>query len=90
MLLFLVVALRANRMYPLGIASAQLVAVIGNVAAILVPNGWTQAYWAMTQLPIILQLSFLAFGTVAHRRRVAVVGDYNEWSPTVSGRANRA
>lgn len=79
--LFIAVALRANRIYPLTIAASQIVAVIGSVAVVLATAGWTRAFWALTQMPLYLQLALLAGGTYAHRRRVARVGAYNCWSP---------
>lgn len=79
--LFIAVAMRANRLYPLAIAAAQLVAVIGSVAVLLSSDGWSQAFWAMTQLPLLLQLLLLTGGTIAHRYRLARVGAYNCWSP---------
>lgn|GEM_PF-1815143 len=82
--LFIAVALRANRLYPLGIAAAQLVAVIGSVAVLLSDDGWSQAFWAMTQLPLLLQLVLLAGGTFAHRYRFARIGAYNGWSPRMN------
>lgn len=77
---FIVVAMRANRLYPLGIAAAQLVAVIGSLSALLAHEGWSQAFWAMTQLPIFLQVGLLVGGTLAHQHRLAILGPYNCWS----------
>jgi len=75
------VAMRANRLYPLAIAAAQLVAVIGSISALVARDGWSQAFWAMTQLPVVLQLALLLGGTVMHRYRLSRVGPYNSWSP---------
>lgn len=90
LVLFLAIALRANRLYPLGIASTQLLAIIGSIAALVVQEGWNQAYWAMTQLPLFFQLALLAGGTHAHRLRVAKIGNYNSWSPIQTRRGNPA
>ena len=79
--LLVAVAMRANRIYPLAIAAAQLVALIGNVVAMLAVDGMAQAFWAMTQMPLFLQLALLAGGTLAHRLRLAKIGEYNCWSP---------
>lgn len=81
----LIIALRANRNYPLGLAAAQLLAIVGNLAALFHRDGWNEAYWAMTQMPILLQLSILAGGLWAHRRRVSRIGNYNSWSPRMAG-----
>ena len=77
----LIIALRANRNYPLGLAAAQLLAIVGNLAALFHRDGWNEAYWAMTQMPLFLQLALLAGGTLAHRLRLAKIGEYNCWSP---------
>lgn len=78
--LFLV-AMRANRIYPLAITAAQIFAVIGSLAVLLSADGMAQALWAMTQVPIFLQLILLAGGTLAHQHRVVRIGPYNCWSP---------
>lgn len=82
--LVIAVSLRANRLYPLGIAAAQIVAVIGSIIMLLGAKGWTQAFWAMTQLPVVVQLVLLGAGTIAHLRRVKRIGPYNCWSPRYS------
>lgn len=78
---FVLVALRANRVWPLWPASAQLVAISGSVSAIVVPDGYNYAYWAMTQLPLFIQLAALGLGTFLHDRRRQRIGAYNCWSP---------
>ena len=83
--LLLIIALRANRIYPLGLAAAQLLALVGSLAVLFSSDGWSQAYWAMTQMPVLLQLSILAGGLWAHRRRVSRIGKYNNWSPRTAG-----
>lgn len=85
MVLFMGVSLRANRIYPLAMTSAQLLAIFGSIAVLVVSQGWTQAYWAMTQLPMFIQLGLLLIGTIAHCRRVSVIGNYNAWSPHYAG-----
>ncbi len=79
--LFIAIAMRANRVYPLAIAASQIVAIIASVAVLLASDGRSQAFWAMTQLPIFLQLVLLAAGTAAHRMRLSRIGPYNCWSP---------
>jgi hypothetical protein len=78
---FLYVALYANRFWPIWVAAAQAVAITGSFAPLAYQSGHTQAYWALTQLPLILQLLALGVGTQAHYRRVSRVGRYNCWSP---------
>lgn len=75
-------ALRANRMWPLWAAAAQLVCVTGHVAVLISPEGMRRAYWAMTQLPPYIQLVALFLGAVAHSRRFARIGPYRSWRYT--------
>lgn len=74
-------ALRANRMWPLWAAAAQLICVSGHLALFVEP-GMTQAYWAMTQLPQYIQLTALVCGAVAHARRYQRIGPYRSWRYT--------
>ena len=72
-------ALRANRMWPLWAAAAQLICVSGHVAAFVDVGGMRRAYWAMTQLPPYIQLIALVLGAVAHARRFERIGPYRSW-----------
>lgn len=72
-------ALKANRMWPLWAAAAQLICVSGHVAAFVEPGGMRRAYWAMTQLPQYIQLTALLLGAAAHARRERRVGPYRSW-----------
>lgn len=78
---FLWLALRANRVWPLWISAAQAVAITGSIAALVLPDGYNYAFWAITQAPLFVQLFALAVGIAAHHRRVRRVGEYNCWSP---------
>ena len=71
-------ALRANRMWPLWAAAAQLICVSGHVALFMEP-GMRRAYWAMTQLPPYIQVTALFLGAVAHARRFERIGPYRSW-----------
>lgn len=79
MVAILWIALRANRMWPLWAAAAQLICVSGHVAALIEPGGMRRAYWAMTQLPQYIQLTALLLGAAAHARRQRVIGPYRSW-----------
>jgi len=72
-------ALRANRMWPLWAAAAQLICVSGHIAVFVSPEGMRRAYWAMTQLPPYIQLTALLLGAVAHARRFDRIGPYRSW-----------
>jgi hypothetical protein len=72
-------ALRANRMWPLWAAAAQLICVSGHIAIFVSPEGKRRAYWAMTQLPPYVQLIALLCGALAHARREDRIGPYRSW-----------
>jgi len=76
------VALRANRIWPIWATSAELIAISGHIAMAAKEEGMLRAYWAMTQLPLFLQLLALLLGTIAHRRRLARIGSYRDWRLT--------
>ncbi|MWV28425.1 hypothetical protein GRF63_10965 [Erythrobacter sp. GH3-10] len=80
---FFYVALRANRVWPIWIAAAQLVAIMGGLAPLAYSTGHRHAYWALTQLPIFVQLIALGIGTAAHSGRVRRYGTYSAWTPKV-------
>ncbi len=69
-------ALRANRMWPLWAAAAQLICVSGHMAVLVSPEGMRRAYWALTQLPQYIQLIALVLGAVAHAKRFERIGPY--------------
>lgn len=75
-------ALRANRMWPLWAAAAQLMCVTGHLVAFVEPGGMRRAYWAMTQLPPYIQLFALVLGAVAHAKRFERIGPYRSWRYT--------
>jgi hypothetical protein len=77
--LLLLLALTANRVWPIFSAAAQMVAVGGSLAVWGSDGGMEVAYWAVTQSPLFGQLAALALGTFFHSRRQAVVGPYRDW-----------
>jgi hypothetical protein len=72
-------ALRANRLWPLWAAAAQLICYSGHVAAWIEPGGMRRAYWAVTQIPPFIQVLALALGAAAHDRRMRRIGPYRSW-----------
>jgi len=74
-------SVRANRFWPLVPAALKLVAVIGHLAALLLPSGGALAYWAMVEPPAYLTILALAIGLAAHLRRQRRVGPYPDWRP---------
>jgi hypothetical protein len=72
-------ALKANRLWPLWAAAAQLICFSGHIALFIQPHGMKRAYWAMTQLPQYIQLVALLLGAAAHARRARRWGEYRSW-----------
>ena len=77
-------ALRANRLWPLWAAAAQLICYSGHLAVLIEPHGMRRAYWAMTQIPPFIQVFALVLGAAAHKRREHRWGPYRSWRRAVS------
>lgn len=73
------VALRANRMWPLWAAAAQVICIAGHIAAFIEPGGMRRAYWVMTQMPPFIQVIALSLGALAHAARWKRIGPYRSW-----------
>ncbi|OZA94733.1 hypothetical protein U4960_02050 [Altererythrobacter sp. H2] len=73
------IALRANRLYPMGLAACQLIAVNAHIAR----DSFTQitpiAYSILVVAPSYLQLVILACGIGAHVQRQRRHGPYRDW-----------
>lgn len=78
-LLFVSIALFANRMYTLWIAGLQLLAVFGHLSRGLSELMSPIAYAVMQTVPGWLQLFMLGFGVLFHIRRKRKFGKYRDW-----------
>lgn len=63
------VALRANRIYPLWIVAAQLIATLMHFQRAMIDQMHPLAYWALIRLPFYFQMLAFATGLWANRRR---------------------
>ena len=72
-------ALRANRIWPLWAAAAQVMTFFGHIVALLEQGGLNHAYGAMTQVPPYIQLTALVCGAAFHERRFRRIGHYRSW-----------
>ena len=79
LVLLMWVALRANRGWPLWACSAQVIVMLGHIGKLFELRDVYRGYWAMTQMPVLLQLAFLAIGTWAHVGRRKAIGPYHSW-----------
>jgi hypothetical protein len=77
--LFVAIALRANRMYPLWLAALQLISLashlIRGIDRLMLPL----AYSVMNIAPSYLELIIIAGGIVCHARREKRYGPYRSW-----------
>lgn len=73
------VALRANRLWPLWAAAAQVMTFSGHIVVLIGESGLNYAYWAMTQLPPFVQLLAMVCGAAFHARRFRRIGHYRSW-----------
>lgn len=76
---FAVVALRANRIYPLWIGGFQLIMVLSHFGRELAASVHPFAYAVASYSPFYLQTMFLLIGLVLHLRRQKVWGSYRSW-----------
>ncbi|MCA1200141.1 hypothetical protein K9B35_19410 [Sphingomonas sp. R647] len=75
-----VLALRANRIWPMAAASLQLIIVAGHAAKALDPALLGSAYAIMSVFWPFLQLLLLVTGTWAYWRRTRIQGAVSSWS----------
>ncbi|WP_052761968.1 hypothetical protein [Aurantiacibacter luteus] len=66
---FAIVAMRANRIYPLCILAMQLIVLVMHFQRALFDPLPPIIYWIMVRLPSYLQMVAFAWGLAAHRRR---------------------
>lgn len=78
---FIVIALRANRFYPLWLAGFQIVAFSAHLARGIADAVTPIAYAFLVIAPSYFQLALLLGGLLAHRRRLTRYGPYRDWRP---------
>ena len=85
-------ALLANRVYPLWLASLQLIAALAHLVRDISPVIAEGAYAVLIILPSYLEMVVAGLGLINHARRVRRHGPYRSWlafSPTSGDRARR-
>ena len=85
LLAFLVLALRAERYWPLCVTALQAIGTAGHAAKLLDPGVIRSAYAIVLSLWGYLMLLLIAIGTWNHQRRLARFGADKSWSNS-SGR----
>lgn len=77
--LFLAIALRANRIYPLWLAGFELISLASHAVRELSANMLPLVYSIMYIAPSYFLIIVLAIGIAAHARRVRRYGPYRSW-----------
>lgn len=80
--MFVVIALNANRNYPIWIAAFQLVAIGAHVVKGLVDTVSPLAYAILAISPSYFELLLILAGFIRHVRRERRFGPYREWRQT--------
>ncbi|MET1111672.1 MAG: hypothetical protein ABWX67_09125 [Allosphingosinicella sp.] len=88
LLAFLVLALRAERYWPLCVTALQAIGTSGHAAKLLDPGVIRSAYAIVLSLWGYLMLLLIAIGTWNHQRRLAKFGVDKSWSSS-SGHSAR-
>lgn len=73
------VALYANRGWTLWVSATQLIVVVAHFAKLSEMEVARRSYWAITQVPFMLQGVVLMVGTWAHVQRQRRFGRYRAW-----------
>jgi hypothetical protein len=76
---FTLLALRANRLYPMGLAALQLIAVTAHLVRAISPAIPGRANAIMMVAPSYLELLVLIGGILLHMRRESRTGPYRSW-----------
>ncbi len=76
---FGLLALRANRIYPLCMLGAQLISTLMHVNREILPDMHDMAYLLLMRAPSYLLIFALFGGLLAHRRRTKIYGNYRSW-----------
>lgn len=75
-----IVATKANRQWPIILASLQGVTLLGHLGKALNPELWRLGYAVMIAAPVLPGIVVLALGTWRHRRRLAKNGVDASWN----------
>jgi hypothetical protein len=86
---FVVIALRANRFWPLWVSAFLGLGVLGHLGRLAGPGVFWWAYAVVLTIWSYPILAFIALGTFLHRRRLALYGVDRSWVSS-SARSVRA
>lgn len=80
LILLVVIALRANRYWPIGMTAMQLLQVVGQMLKLADLNMPVVIYWIGAVVWAYPMLILLLLGTVRHRNREKRLGPESSWS----------
>jgi hypothetical protein len=80
LVLFFVLALFAERFWPIWMSGFQIIQALSHLAQILIPHMLPQAYKTIVTVWAYPMLIILAWATVRHRERVLTLGSDKSWS----------
>jgi branched-subunit amino acid transport protein AzlD len=77
--IFFLVAIKANRLYPLWLAALQTISFLGHIGRDLSAAINGMAYAILIAAPSYLEIMTLALGVLFHQRRMMLFGTYRSW-----------
>lgn len=89
LVIFIILALRADRFWPLWVSALLGVAVLGHLARMVMPDTFWRAYAFVLSFWSYPILALMGLGTFLHRRRLARKGADRSWANS-SSRSARA
>jgi hypothetical protein len=75
-----VIALNAERFWPIWISAFQLLQVFSHLADMFIPYLLPQTYMIIVSVWVYPMLALLAVGTIRHRTRIQLTGSDRSWS----------
>ena len=72
------VAMRANRLWPITVASFQTIVLIAHFS-VFAHIGWKKVYWGMMAVSQYLQMLIVLWGILQHHVRERRIGRYRDW-----------
>lgn len=75
----LILSITSNRVWPLFFSAFALVQFSGHLSVMILQDGFSRAYWALVQIPIILQAFVIFLGMLAFLQRRKVGFMVTDW-----------
>lgn len=82
--IFIAVAVRANRFYPICLSALQLASVVAHFSRWTDPSEARLAYYLLGYGPSVFEMLVLGAGIALHARRVRKYGPYRSWRSSLN------